>query len=158
MKYKTFKGVAEQKDLGWFISCDVIDPYAQVPRMLPILKMQLFDFELVEGSQYQYELHLLQGNYVALLFSESSDGHVVDTNEMISSLEWGGEVTQGSKANDDHVPDVRKMVDVSDNDIEEFISSFPYTKHLDDGQYNDGVIVGLELGIEWYREQLKQRP
>lgn len=45
----------------------------------------------------------------------------------------------------------------TDDDIEAYISTFPYTKHLDDGQYNDGVIVGAELGIEWYREQLKQR-
>jgi hypothetical protein len=45
----------------------------------------------------------------------------------------------------------------SDEEIEKYINSFPYTKHLDDGQYNDGVIVGAELGIEWYREQLKQR-
>ena len=45
----------------------------------------------------------------------------------------------------------------SDEEIEKYINSFPYTKHLDDGQYNDGVIVGAELGIEWYREQLKKK-
>ena len=44
----------------------------------------------------------------------------------------------------------------SDDEIEKYINSFPYTKHLDDGQYNDGVMVGAELGIEWYREQLKK--
>ena len=45
----------------------------------------------------------------------------------------------------------------SDEEIEKYINSFPYTKHLDDGQYNDGVIAGVELGIEWYREQLKHK-
>jgi hypothetical protein len=25
----------------------------------------------------------------------------------------------------------------------------PYTKHLDDGQYNDGQIMGFQLGAEW---------
>jgi hypothetical protein len=45
----------------------------------------------------------------------------------------------------------------SDDEIEKYINSFPYTKHLDDGQYNDGVMVGAELGIEWYREQLKHK-
>ena len=45
----------------------------------------------------------------------------------------------------------------TDEDIEKYINSFPYTKHLDDGQYNDGVIVGIELGIEWYKEQLKNK-
>ena len=44
----------------------------------------------------------------------------------------------------------------TDKEIEKYINSFPYTKHLDDGQYNDGVMVGAELGIEWYREQLKK--
>jgi len=45
----------------------------------------------------------------------------------------------------------------SDEEIEKYINSFPYTKHLDDGQYNDGVMVGAELAIEWYREQLKKK-
>lgn len=45
----------------------------------------------------------------------------------------------------------------TDEEIEKYINSFPYTKHLDDGQYNDGVMVGAELGIEWYREQLKNK-
>lgn len=45
----------------------------------------------------------------------------------------------------------------SDEEIEKYIKTFPYTKHLDDGQYNDGVIVGAELGIEWYKKQLKSR-
>ena len=45
----------------------------------------------------------------------------------------------------------------TDEEIEKYINSFPYTKHLDDGQYNDGVMVGVELGIEWYREQLKHK-
>ena len=43
----------------------------------------------------------------------------------------------------------------SDEDIEEYLKSFPYTKHLDDGQYNDGVIVGAELAIEWFRDKIK---
>ena len=45
----------------------------------------------------------------------------------------------------------------TDEEIEKYINSFPYTKHLDDGQYNDGVMVGAELGIEWYREQLRKK-
>ena len=45
----------------------------------------------------------------------------------------------------------------TDEEIEKYINSFPYTKHLDDGQYNDGVMVGVELGIEWYREQLRKK-
>lgn len=43
----------------------------------------------------------------------------------------------------------------TDEEIDTYIKSFPYTKHLDDGQYNDGVIVGVELGIEWMRYKIK---
>lgn len=42
----------------------------------------------------------------------------------------------------------------SDEEIEKYLKSFPYTKHLDDGRYNDGVIDGAELAIEWMKEQI----
>ena len=38
-------------------------------------------------------------------------------------------------------------------DLDELVTSelnkLPYTKHLDDGQYNDGQIAGFELGAYW---------
>lgn len=43
----------------------------------------------------------------------------------------------------------------SDEEVEQYLKSFPYTKHLDDGQYNDGVIVGAELAIEWMRDKIQ---
>lgn len=43
----------------------------------------------------------------------------------------------------------------SDEEIEQYLQSFPYTKHLDDGQYNDGVIVGAELAIQWFRNKIQ---
>lgn len=45
----------------------------------------------------------------------------------------------------------------TDEQIEAYLNSFPFTKHLDDGQYNDGVIVGAELGIEWLKEQINKQ-
>jgi hypothetical protein len=45
----------------------------------------------------------------------------------------------------------------TDEEIEKYIKSFPYTKHLDDGQYNDGVLVGAELGIEWVIDKIKNQ-
>jgi hypothetical protein len=44
----------------------------------------------------------------------------------------------------------------SDEKIEEYLNSFPYTKHLDDGQYNDGVIVGAELAIQWLLSKIQE--
>jgi hypothetical protein len=43
----------------------------------------------------------------------------------------------------------------TDEEIDEYMKSFPYEKHRDDGQYNDGVIVGAELAIEWVINKLK---
>ena len=43
----------------------------------------------------------------------------------------------------------------SDEEVEQYLKSFPYTKHLDDGQYNDGVIVGAELAIQWFRNKIQ---
>lgn len=45
----------------------------------------------------------------------------------------------------------------SDEEIDEYMKSFPYEKHLDDGQYNDGVIVGAELAIEWMKNKIKDQ-
>lgn len=40
-----------------------------------------------------------------------------------------------------------------DYNLDELISAelekLPYTKHLDDGQYNDGQLVGFEMGAYW---------
>ena len=43
----------------------------------------------------------------------------------------------------------------SDEEVEQYLKSFPYTKHLDDGQYNDGKIVGAELAIQWMRNKIE---
>jgi hypothetical protein len=43
----------------------------------------------------------------------------------------------------------------SDEEIGEFINTFPYTKHLDDGQFNDGVIYGATIGIDWMRNKIQ---
>lgn len=45
----------------------------------------------------------------------------------------------------------------TDEEVEKYLKTFPYTKHLDDGQYNDGVIVGAELAIEWMKEEIKNK-
>lgn len=33
--------------------------------------------------------------------------------------------------------------------LQKELDKLPYTKHLDDGQYNDGQIAGFELGARW---------
>lgn len=43
----------------------------------------------------------------------------------------------------------------SDEELQAEIQKIPYTKHLDDGQFNDGVIQGFELGAKWVKEWLR---
>jgi hypothetical protein len=43
----------------------------------------------------------------------------------------------------------------SDEEMSEYLNTLPFTKHLDDGQYNDGVIVGVEMGIGWMRDKIQ---
>ena len=42
----------------------------------------------------------------------------------------------------------------SDEEVNEYLNTFPYTKHLDDGQYNDGQAYGFECGARWAYEKL----
>ena len=65
----------------------------------------------------------------------------------------------------DKHPDVLTLNDVlktqtpiellSDEEIEKFINTLPFTKGLDDGQYNDGVIYGAIIGIDWMRNKIQ---
>ena len=56
----------------------------------------------------------------------------------------------------DTIVDMLKPIQLpSDEEIEQYLKSFPYTKHLDDGQYNDGKIVGAELAIQWFRNKIQ---
>jgi hypothetical protein len=43
----------------------------------------------------------------------------------------------------------------TDEEVEEFINTLPFTKGLDDGQYNDGVIYGAIIGIDWMRNKIQ---
>ena len=36
-----------------------------------------------------------------------------------------------------------------EEELQEEINKFPYTKGLDDGQYNAGVLSGFDLGAYW---------
>ena len=64
----------------------------------------------------------------------------------------------GIDGSNKHQLKVYKSIELpTDEQIEAYLKSFPFTKHLDDGQYNDGVIVGAELGIEWIKEQINKQ-
>ena len=49
-----------------------------------------------------------------------------------------------------------KKDDVWNAGLENEINKLPYTKHLDDGQYNDGQLAGFELGATWGYNKAKE--
>lgn len=68
---------------------------------------------------------------------------------------FGGEVAD--ERIEKHLKALAPIELPTEDEIEEYLKTFPYTKHLDDGQYNDGVIVGAELAIEWMKEQINNK-
>jgi hypothetical protein len=42
-----------------------------------------------------------------------------------------------------------------EQELDEQLNKLPYTKHLDDGQYNDGVLAGFEMGARWCYDKIE---
>jgi len=42
----------------------------------------------------------------------------------------------------------------SDEEIGKEMDKLPFSKHVDDGLYNDGQLMGFELGAKWMKEQI----
>ena len=42
----------------------------------------------------------------------------------------------------------------SDEEIGKEMDKLPFSKHVDDGLFNDGQLMGFELGAEWMKEQI----
>lgn len=38
------------------------------------------------------------------------------------------------------------------------LDKLPYEKHVDDGQYNNGQVVGFEVGARWAKEFILKLP
>jgi hypothetical protein len=57
----------------------------------------------------------------------------------------------------DLLPEYSDKDDIWNEGLEDVLNKLPYTKHLDDGQYNDGVIAGFESGAIWGYNKAKKR-
>lgn len=69
--------------------------------------------------------------------------HKMDDSEMFS---------------DEYILGVEAAIELpSDEEIHQELGKLPYTKHLDDGLFNDGQLAGFELGAKWAIEQIKQQ-
>jgi len=47
--------------------------------------------------------------------------------------------------------------EVWQEELKEQLDKLPYTKHLDDGGYNDGQLAGFELGAQWGYNKCKEK-
>jgi hypothetical protein len=50
-----------------------------------------------------------------------------------------------------------EVEEVWEQGLEAELKKLPYTKHLDDGQYNDGQLVGFEFGATWGYNKAKEK-
>ena len=71
-------------------------------------------------------------------------------------LENNGDIIAGSHFGDkyEYKLSIKNCATIENGyDLDELISveleKLPYEKHVDDGQYNDGQLLGFELGAEW---------
>jgi hypothetical protein len=72
------------------------------------------------------------------------------------------EVINALKLAHSHITSLQNIIDrlkpielPTDEEVEKFINTLPFTKGLDDGQYNDGVIYGAIIGIDWMRDKIQ---
>lgn len=42
----------------------------------------------------------------------------------------------------------------SDEEIGKEMDKLPFSKHIDDGMFNDGQLMGFELGAKWMRDKI----
>jgi hypothetical protein len=57
----------------------------------------------------------------------------------------------------DLLPPLEDNNEVWEQGLEKEINKLPYTKHLDDGQYNDGQLAGFEFGATWGYNKAKEK-
>jgi len=55
------------------------------------------------------------------------------------------------------LPPIEDNNEVWEQGLEKEINKLPYTKHLDDGQYNDGQLAGFEFGATWGYNKAKEK-
>lgn len=55
------------------------------------------------------------------------------------------------------LPPLEVEDDVWSLGLKERLDELPYTKHLDDGGYNDGQVVGFEIGAEWGYKKAREK-
>ena len=57
----------------------------------------------------------------------------------------------------DLLPPLEQEDDAWKHGLEDELNKLPYTKHLDDGQYNDGQLAGFEFGANWGFNKAKEK-
>ena len=57
----------------------------------------------------------------------------------------------------DLLPPFEQEDDAWKHGLEDELNKLPYTKHLDDGQYNDGQLAGFEFGANWGYNKAKEK-
>ena len=163
------KGTLVKTGQGWVVSRCVGDGVAEVwEERLPLhpddaeqinKDSQVFDnieARIASNPEVEFEI----GRYCKIHNSDPSKNSVCTLDCGYDELFYAKLINHSVEPNEmiDHIGDANKMVedDVWNVGLGDELNKLPYTKHLDDGQYNDGVLVGYELGATWGYNKAKE--
>ena len=102
------------------------------------------DSEIRKGD---YTYHHVKGIYTAVV-----DGAYTNQRKIIAHLPLGSPILEGVSL----LPPL-ETDSAWNHGLEEKLAELPYTKHLDDGQYNDGKMAGFEFGAQWGFDKAREK-
>ena len=76
------------------------------------------------------------------------------TEEQVKRAISLGQLKDYFNTHDDIVELLTPIEVPSDDEIGKEMDKLPFSKHVDDGLYNDGQLMGFELGANWMKEQI----
>lgn len=83
--------------------------------------------------------------------------HLINEDEIIETAIFQSIHTESWFKNVDWYLRPAELSVPTDAEITAEINKLPYTKHLDDGQFNDGQMAGFEKGAYWMKDEIIKR-
>jgi hypothetical protein len=110
---------------------------------------------VVDDSEIKYDDHFIDEYKMLYMLKTESTEKYKSVKKVISHL----------PLNNSPILEGVPLLPPLENEVEEVweqglgaeLEKLPYTKHLDDGQYNDGQLVGFEFGATWGYNKAKEK-
>ena len=144
------KGVLLKRNKNWFIEYTATNGSPNLIQIYPdYVKYYFLDNDAIDGEVY-FEIEYINNREYAKLIHPSK----LDLKQLEDKLDeaLAKETTESLT----EWVNSKREDDVWSLGLKEELDKLPYTKHLDDGQYNDGQLAGFEFGAEWAYNKAKE--